>query len=90
MAETKTISFEFEDQIYLPLSIQNTESIFYSFCNCNLTKCDYFHKSKNCEDLFTSFEGNLQDETTSEMVCKEEYHHEEIQALSDHNKEAFE
>ena len=87
MAEIKTISFKFEDQKFLPLSIHNAKSTFYSFRQGSLNNSDYFQRFKNYAEIATSFEGNLHDEAISKMVCKEERDHEDLQALSDDGKE---
>ena len=44
--EIRTITYKFEEQKYLPLSIHNAKATFYSFCQGNLTNSDYFQRSK--------------------------------------------
>ena len=68
--EIKTITYKFEEQKYLALSIHNAKATFYSFRQGNLSNSDYFLRFKNYTDIATSFDGNLHDEAITRMVLQ--------------------
>ena len=59
LSEIKAITYKFEEQKYLPLSIHNAKATFYSFRQGNLSNSDYFQRFKNYTDIATFFDGNL-------------------------------
>ena len=87
LSEIKTITYKFEEQKYLPLSIHNAKATFYSFRQGNLSNSDYFQRFKNYTDIATSFDGNLHDEAITRMVCKEEHGHEDLTRLNDDERD---
>ena len=86
--EIRTITYKFEEQKYLPLSIHNAKATFYSFRQGNLTNSDYFQRFKNYTDIATSFDGNLHDEAITRMACREEHDHSDIEGLDEDEKTA--
>ena len=55
--EIRTITYKFEEQKYLPLSIHNAKATFYSFCYYYLNNSEYYQRFKNYTDIATSFDG---------------------------------
>ena len=47
----KLIIYKFEDQKYLPLSLQNSKTIFYNFRQGTMTNPDYLDKFMNLTEM---------------------------------------
>ena len=71
--EIKAITYNFDDQKYLPLSILNAKSSFYSFRQYNLSNSDYLQRFKNLVDIATSVGGKLHDDAMLELLAQETY-----------------
>jgi len=69
----KSITFKFEDQKYLPLSIHNSKSTFHSFRQGNMTNAQYLEKFNNLVDITSSYEGNLHDMAITEMISQRKF-----------------
>ena len=57
----KSVIFKFEDQRYLPLSLQYAKTNFYSFRQHHIGNTEYLEKFTNLVDMAESFEGQLHD-----------------------------
>ena len=84
----KILSFKFEDEKYLPLSIHNAKSVYYSFNQGNLSLNDYREKYMNVVEIATSYDNQLHDEALSKQVCQEQHGHKDLATLTVDEKEA--
>jgi len=66
--EIKSIVFRFEEQKFIPLAGHQAKSIFYSFCQNNLSNADYFEKFRNHVDIASSYDGELEDSAIVEWA----------------------
>ena len=61
VASIKSVIFKFEDQRYLPLSLNYAKTKFYSFRQHHLSNTEYLEKFTNIVDMAESLEGQLHD-----------------------------
>ena len=85
LKEIKSITYNFEEQKYLPLSIHNAKASFYSFRQLSLSNADYLQKFRNLADVACAIGGNLHDNTLVEMVSQDNYN-KSFQDLVDSEK----
>ena len=60
--EIKTITYKFEDQKYLPLSLHHAKRNFYAFRQGNLPNPDYLDRFMNLVDMAKSYDAKLYDQ----------------------------
>ena len=68
MKTIRSVIFKFEDQRYLPLSLQNAKSNLYYFCQNNLSNPEYLEKFTNLVDIAESFDGQLHDQALTNIA----------------------
>ena len=69
----KVISYRYEEDKYLPLSIHNAKSAFYKFNQRDLSLNDYREKFSNVVERATSYENSLYDDKLLDYLCKKKH-----------------
>jgi hypothetical protein len=69
----KAVVFKFEDQKYLPLSIHQAKTNFYSFRRATLDHSDYLERFNNLVNMASALYGKLYDQAIMDITT--EFHH---------------
>ena len=73
LEQIKVISYRYEEDKYLPMSIHNAKSAFYRFNQRDLSLNDYRERYTNVVEIATSYENRLYDDKLLDYLCKEKY-----------------
>ena len=82
LTEIKAITFKFEDQKYIVLSIHNAKVAFYTFRQNELSNSVYLQRFQNLVDIASSMGGNLHDEVISRIVSIRDYSQSDLRDAS--------
>ena len=73
LEQIKIISYRYEEDKYLPMSIHNAKSAFYKFNMRDLSLNDYRERYTNVVEIATSYDNKLYDKKLLDYLCKEKY-----------------
>ena len=73
LEQIKVISYRYEEDKYLPMSIHNAKSAFYRFNQRDLSLNDYRERYTNVVEIATSYDNKLCDDKLLYYLCKERY-----------------
>ena len=90
LAEIKSITFKFEDQKYLPLSIHQAKANFYAYHQKDLSNAQHLERFNNLVDISTSYEGNLHDQAITKFVSQQKHQKKLTELTKDERKECNE
>ena len=73
LEQIKIISYRYEEDKYLPMSIHNAKSAFYKFNQRDLSLNDYRERYTNVVEIATSYDNKLYDEKLLDHLSVEKY-----------------
>jgi len=82
----KAITFKFEDQKYLPLSLHNAKAAFYRCSQGDKSNEDYLQKFNNTVDIATAFNGTIYDQAIVDFATDKAHPGKNYQQLTDTEK----
>ena len=66
----RTITFNFDEQKYLPLALHQAKANFYNIRQGSLSNTEYLEKFNNVVDIATAYNGKLHDQAITDIATE--------------------
>ena len=66
----RTITFKFDEQKYLPLSLHQAKAKFYNIRQGSLSNVEYLEKFNNVVNIVTAYNGQLHDQEITDIATE--------------------